>query len=176
MDLEAKAPLYSLFEETLRGLATIRAFGWQSHPSSKNDALLDRSQKPFYLLFAVQRWLILVLHVGVAGVAVLLIVLIVELRGTVAAGGVGLALLNIIQFSQNVKLLVTFWTTLETQIGAVSRIRTFTQTTHPKTSPSRTGLLSVLTGPRRAQSSSRKPPPRIGSSPLPPISSAPPTN
>lgn len=127
MDLEAKAPLYSLFEETLRGLATIRAFGWQTHLSSKNDTFLDESQKPFYLLFAVQRWLTLVLDLIVAAVAVLLIVLVVQLRGTVAAGGVGLALLNVIQFSQNVKLLVTFWTTLETQIGSVSRIRSFTE-------------------------------------------------
>ena len=127
MDLEAKAPLYSLFEESLRGLATIRAFGWQSQLASKNDAFLDQSQRPFYLLFAVQRWLALVLDLIVAAVAVLLIVLVVQLRGTVAAGGVGLALLNVIQFSQNVKLLVTFWTTLETQIGSVSRIRSFTE-------------------------------------------------
>lgn len=127
MDLEAKAPLYSLFEESLSGLATIRAFGWQSSLSNKNDTLLDRSQRPFYLLFAAQRWLTLVLDLIVAAVAVLLIVLVVELRGTVAAGGVGLALLNVIQFSQNVKLLVTFWTTLETQIGSVTRIRSFTE-------------------------------------------------
>lgn len=128
MDLETKAPLYSLFEESLSGLATIRAFGWQTSLSRKNDVLLDRSQRPFYLLFAVQRWLTLVLDLIVAAVAVLLIVLVVQLRGTVAAGGVGLALLNVIQFSQNVKLLVTFWTTLETQIGSVSRIRSFTDT------------------------------------------------
>jgi len=128
MDLEAKAPLYTLFEETLRGLSTIRAFGWQSSLATKNDAILDRSQRPFYLLFAAQRWLTLVLDMIVAAVAVLLIVLVVQLRGTVAAGGVGLALLNVIQFSQNVKLLATFWTTLETQIGSVSRIRSFTQT------------------------------------------------
>ncbi|KAB5511355.1 P-loop containing nucleoside triphosphate hydrolase protein [Coniochaeta sp. 2T2.1] len=135
MDLEAKAPLYTLFEETLRGLSTIRAFDWQSSLATKNDTLLDRSQRPFYLLFAAQRWLTLVLDLIVAAVAVLLIVLVVQLRGTVAAGGVGLALLNVIQFSQNVKLLVTFWTTLETQIGSVSRIRSFTKTSVSEDQP-----------------------------------------
>ncbi|KAK4170055.1 hypothetical protein QBC43DRAFT_329617 [Cladorrhinum sp. PSN259] len=129
MDIEAKAPLYSLFEESLRGLATIRAFAWQDKLEEKNHVLLDRSQRPFYLMFAIQRWLTLVLDLLVAAVAILLIVLVVELRGTVAAGGVGLALLNVIQFSQNVKLLVTFWTTLETQIGSVARIKGFTTTT-----------------------------------------------
>jgi ABC-type multidrug transport system fused ATPase/permease subunit len=128
LDLEAKAPLYSLFEESLSGLATIRAFGWQGALEEKNHFLLDRSQRPFYLLFAVQRWLTLVLDLLVAAVAVLLIVLVVSLRGTVAAGGVGLALLNVIQFSQNIKLLVTFWTQLETHIGSVARIKAFTET------------------------------------------------
>src|SRR5512140_1164350 len=66
MDLEAKAPFYTLFEESLRGLVTIRAFGWQQRLEDKNHALLDRSQRPFYLLFAVQRWLTLVLDLVVA--------------------------------------------------------------------------------------------------------------
>lgn len=135
MDIEAKAPLYSLFEESLSGLASIRAFAWQDTLRDKNHTLLDRSQRPFYLLFAVQRWLTLVLDMLVAAVAVVLVVLSVELRGTVSAGGVGLALLGVIQFSQNVKLLVTFWTMLETHIGSVARIRSFTETTMPEDQP-----------------------------------------
>ncbi len=135
MDLETKAPLYSLFEESLNGLATIRAFMWQDALNGRNHELLDRSQRPFYLLFAVQRWLTLVLDLVVAAVAVLLMVLVVQLRGTIAAGGVGLALLNVIQFSQNIKLLVTFWTTLETHIGSVSRIKSFTETAVPEDQP-----------------------------------------
>ena len=87
LDLENKAPLYSLFEESLSGMTTIRAFGWHKALDDKNHMLLDRSQRPFYLLFAVQRWLTLVLDLLVAAVAVLLMVLIVQLRGTMAAGG-----------------------------------------------------------------------------------------
>lgn len=55
LDLEAKAPLYAQFSDTLSGLATIRAFGWQAGFKTENDRLLDNSQKPFYLLFCVQR-------------------------------------------------------------------------------------------------------------------------
>lgn len=138
LDIEAKAPLYSLFEESLRGLATVRAFGWQETLEHKNRALLDRSQRPFYLLFAVQRWLTLVLDLIVAAVAVLLVILVVQLRGTVNAGGVGLALLGVIQFSQNIKLLVTYWTMLETHIGSVARIRSFTETTVSEDQPDET--------------------------------------
>ncbi|KAK3903067.1 ABC transporter [Staphylotrichum tortipilum] len=135
MDIETKAPLYSLFEESLSGLATIRAFGWQDALNDRNYRLLDSSQRPFYLLFAVQRWLTLVLDLVVAAIAVMLMILVVQLRGTMAAGGVGLALLNVIQFSQNIKLLVTFWTTLETHIGSVARIRSFTGTAVPEDLP-----------------------------------------
>ncbi|GAB1316857.1 hypothetical protein MFIFM68171_07067 [Madurella fahalii] len=120
LDIEAKAPLYSLFEESLSGLATIRAFGWQNTLQDKNRTLLDRSQRPFYLLFAVQRWLTLVLDLIVAAVAVLLVILVVTLRGT---------------FSQNIKLLVTYWTMPETHIGSVTRVRSFTQTTVSEDQP-----------------------------------------
>jgi len=126
LDLEAKSPLYTQFDEILTGLASIRAFGWQTFLENKAKELLDRSQRPFYLLFAIQRWLTLVLDLVVAAVATLLIVLVVALRGKLSAGYVGVALLNVILFSQSVKLLISFWTQLETHIGSVARIKTFT--------------------------------------------------
>ncbi|KAF2634043.1 hypothetical protein P280DRAFT_52852 [Massarina eburnea CBS 473.64] len=126
LDLEAKSPLYTQFNEILEGLATVRAFGWQSFLEEKAKALLDRSQRPFYLLFAVQRWLTLVLDLVVAAVATVLIILVVAMKGKLSAGYVGVALLNVILFSQHIKMLITFWTQLETHIGSVARIKTFT--------------------------------------------------
>ncbi|CAG7951809.1 unnamed protein product [Penicillium salamii] len=127
LDLEAKAPLYSHFSDCLQGLVTLRAFGWQHAMEQKNIELLDLSQRPFYFMFAIQRWLTLSLDMVVAGIAVLLIALVVGLRGTsFSAGSVGVALLNVIQFSQSIKLVVTFWTNLETHIGSIQRIKDFT--------------------------------------------------
>ncbi|KNG46388.1 canalicular multispecific organic anion transporter 1 [Stemphylium lycopersici] len=126
LDLEAKSPLYTQFSEILEGLATIRAFGWQEFVEEKAKALLDRSQRPFYLLFAIQRWLTLVLDLVVAAVATILIVLVVTLRGKLSAGYVGVALLNVVLFSQSIKLLISFWTQLETHIGSVARVKSFT--------------------------------------------------
>lgn len=126
LDLEAKSPLYTQFNEILEGLATIRAFGWQDFAEEKSKDLLDRSQRPFYLLFAVQRWLTLVLDFVVAGIATILIILVVALRGKLSAGYVGVALYNVVLFSQSIKLLITFWTQLETHIGSVARIKNFT--------------------------------------------------
>ena len=138
MDIEAKSPLYSLFVECLSGLATVRAFGWQKQLAQRNELLLDVSQKPFYLLWAVQRWLTVVLDLVVAAIAVLLMVLVVKLRGTMSAGYVGVALVNIITFNQSIKLLVTYWTTLETHIGAIARIRNFEAETATENLPTET--------------------------------------
>ncbi|KAL5045769.1 hypothetical protein BDW71DRAFT_183332 [Aspergillus fruticulosus] len=135
LDLEAKAPLYSHFTDTLGGLASLRAFGWQQALQEKQYQLLDRSQRPFYLLCAVQRWLTLTLDLVVAGIAVLLVILVVTLRGQISAGYVGVALLNVIMFSQSIKLLVTFWTNLETHIGSIQRVRSFTKTVHSEDLP-----------------------------------------
>ncbi|KAB8238859.1 putative ABC multidrug transporter [Aspergillus alliaceus] len=136
LDLEAKAPLYSHFSDCLSGLVTLRAFGWQQALEEKNNELLDFSQRPFYLLYAIQRWLTLTLDLVVAGIAVLLIVLVVVLRGSMSAGYVGVALLNVILFSQSIKLLVTFWTNLETHIGSILRVKLFSENVPSENLPS----------------------------------------
>ncbi|KAL8671339.1 MAG: hypothetical protein Q9168_004163, partial [Polycauliona sp. 1 TL-2023] len=135
LDLEAKSPLYSQFTEMMAGLTTLRAFGWQTALANKNSALLDRSQRPFYLLFAVQRWLQLVLDLVVAAVGVMLIILVTQLRGALSGTYVGVALLNVILFSQNLKLVLQFWTTLEIHIGAVCRVKNFSATVASEDGP-----------------------------------------
>ncbi|KAI9150479.1 ABC multidrug transporter B [Paramyrothecium foliicola] len=135
MDLEAKSPLYAQFTESLNGLATLRAFGWRGALEEKHHELLDRSQRPFYLLYAAQRWLTFVLDMVVAGIAIVLIVVVTQLRGTLSSGMIGVALVNVITFSQNIKLLLMFWTNLETQIGAIARIKAFTLHTDSEHEP-----------------------------------------
>lgn len=54
-DLEAKAPLYAHFTDALSGLSTIRAFGWESRLRAEHNRLLDLSQRPYYLMYCIQR-------------------------------------------------------------------------------------------------------------------------
>jgi ABC-type multidrug transport system fused ATPase/permease subunit len=129
LDLEAKSPLYSHFIESLSGLVTVRAFQWSDAFVEQNLVLLDNSQKPYYLLWCIQRWLALILDLMVTVLAVILMVLIVKLRESVSSGYVGLALLNVISFSQSLAWIIRQWTSLETSIGAVSRLKNFTSTT-----------------------------------------------
>ncbi|PQE04288.1 hypothetical protein CJF31_00011699 [Rutstroemia sp. NJR-2017a BVV2] len=129
LDLEAKSPLYSHFIETLSGLTTIRAFGWTEEFRKQNLALLDTSQKPYYLLFCIQRWLGLVLDLLVTALAVILMIFVVKLRSNISPGYVGLALLNVMTFNQSLAQIIKNWTQLETAVGAISRVKNFVATT-----------------------------------------------
>jgi ABC-type multidrug transport system fused ATPase/permease subunit len=129
LDLEEKAPLYTLFAETAAGLATVRAFGWGEKFSNKSTELLDRSQRPFYLMFCIQRWLSIVLDLLVTALVTILLVIVVVRRASISPGLVGLGLLTTINLSRQLANMVRNWTMLETSIGAVSRLRDFSRDT-----------------------------------------------
>ncbi|KAF4552927.1 ABC transporter-like protein 4 [Elsinoe fawcettii] len=129
LDLEEKAPIYTQFTETLDGLATIRAFDGGSAAIRKNHELVDRAQRPFYLMYAIQRWLALVLDLIIAALAVIVVGVAVGLRNNASPGFTGVSLTQIISFTSALKLLIMFWTQLETSIGAVTRIRQFEEQT-----------------------------------------------
>lgn len=125
LDLEAKAPIYSLFVETLNGLATVRAFGWQEKLRRRNHGLVDSSQKPFYLLYCIQRWLQFVLDILIAVLAILVVVFAIRFQKQTSGGSTGVALVNVLTCNQALVAFVQNWTLLETSIGAVSRVRAF---------------------------------------------------
>ncbi|KFY35276.1 hypothetical protein V494_06064 [Pseudogymnoascus sp. VKM F-4513 (FW-928)] len=129
LDLESKSPLYTHFIESLSGLATLRGFGWEEEFKRQNNQYLQASQRPFFLLATIQRWLALVLNLIVSGIAIIVAIAAVQLRGSIDPGFLGLALVNIMTLGTSLQSLVSFWTDLETSIGAVSRIRAFSEKT-----------------------------------------------
>ena len=135
LDLEAKSPLYSHFLETLEGLSTIRSFGWQSRFMEANIERLNRSQRPYYLLYCIQRWLELVLQLLVGAMAVIVVALATTLRGTSNGGLLGISLNAILAFQASLQGLITSWTLLETSLGAIARLKTFEANTPPEDKP-----------------------------------------
>jgi ATP-binding cassette subfamily C (CFTR/MRP) protein 1 len=128
LDIEAKAPLFAHFTDTLKGLPSIRAFGWQQPMEEKNFELLELSQRPFYMMNAIQRWLSLTLDLMVAGIAVILMALVATLEKK-DTGYMGVALYNVVLFTQSIKMLIQFWTNLETHIGSIARIKEYSEKT-----------------------------------------------
>lgn len=111
-------------------MASIRAYGWTGSYTKECARLLSNCQKPYYLLMCIQKWLAVVLGLIVAGLATVLAALAVTLKGsTVSAGFIGIALVNMMGLSQSLANLIVFWTSLETSLGAVSRIKSFSEDT-----------------------------------------------
>ncbi|KAJ6782801.1 hypothetical protein PWT90_09671 [Aphanocladium album] len=129
LDLESKTPLYTLFTETTDGLMYIRAYGWQQHKLESGFARLDASQKPYYLLFSLQRWLGLILDLLAAVIAVVLASLALKLRDTTSEAAFGLSFYHAIEFSRILTAVIRYWTHLETTVGAISRLRSFLRET-----------------------------------------------
>ncbi|OGM40676.1 hypothetical protein ABOM_010583 [Aspergillus bombycis] len=129
LDLECRSPLYSHFVEVLDGLPTIRAFGWQVASTEVLIQHLDQSQKPYYMLLCAQRWLNLVLDIVVMALATIVVTLAVELHESTNAGLLGVALNNILGFNQLLSFFITSWTTFETSLGAIARVKSFVETT-----------------------------------------------
>ncbi|CAK7233120.1 hypothetical protein SBRCBS47491_008499 [Sporothrix bragantina] len=137
-ELEAKAALITKISETSTsdGLSTIRAHGpvWVDKTFTQFDDRLDRSQEPLYLLFAVQRWLQLVLNLSVAGLVVVVLGTSValkqgNLKAKLSPGAVGVAFLNAVTFGETITQFITAWTGLETSLGAIARITLFQRQT-----------------------------------------------
>ncbi|KAJ5198318.1 Cyclic peptide transporter [Penicillium cinerascens] len=129
IEIELKAPLQSQLLEVHTGLLTIRAFGWMEHYQERNKVALTASQQPYYLLFCLQRWLNLVLDLLVAAIAILVVSIATTIARNSNTGFLGVALFNIVNFSGSLQQLIAQWTTLETSIGALSRIKSFVEDT-----------------------------------------------
>lgn len=129
LDIESKAPLYEKLNDVRKSMPHIRAFGWQSHFVAQCIALVNYSQKPYYIMFCIQRWLTIVLDLSVGGIAVILITCAVKFRNTTSQTAIGLALVNLTTFSQSLSKMITWWISMETAFGAVSRTKSFITTT-----------------------------------------------
>ncbi|CEO58360.1 Putative Multidrug resistance-associated protein/mitoxantrone resistance protein [Penicillium brasilianum] len=130
LDLEGKSPLFTHFLDTLKGIATLRVFGFIPDDVSKNASLVDASQRPAYLLLMVQEWLNLVLNLVVTIIAAILTTLVVCLHSISAFAGA--SLYSLMTFGESLSGIVIYYTKLETSIGAIARLKTFNETVTPE--------------------------------------------
>ncbi|KAI7229242.1 multidrug resistance-like protein [Hortaea werneckii] len=127
LEIEAKAPLLAYHIETLSGLPTIRAFSFEQETIKRTIGLLEGSQQPFYLLLCVQRWLGLVLDSIIACLVILIVFFALKVGSSASAGLTGAALVTLIACNQTLANLAESWTMMETCLGAVQRIKEFSE-------------------------------------------------
>lgn len=125
LELEAKAPLFTELREIGAGIEHMRSFGVEEHMIQRSYQRLDDSQRPYYYLLTVQRWLLLVLDVLALVVVTILVTVALLATQTTSQAALGLSLYNIASFSGLSKGLIQAWTMLETSLGAALRLRDF---------------------------------------------------
>lgn len=64
LDATTKSPIFASFQETLGGVATIRAYRQNSRFIAENEARVDRNQEAFFPSINTNRWLAVRLEVS----------------------------------------------------------------------------------------------------------------
>ncbi|KAJ3495797.1 hypothetical protein NLG97_g3135 [Lecanicillium saksenae] len=129
IELESSARLFKQFTETSDGMLHVRSFGWDQGFRRELYGALDRSQKPRYLLYCIQRWLTIGMDLAELIASVSLVAIATKLPEKTSSPAVGLALLSVMSFSGSATIYVEYWTTLETALGAIRRVRQFVMDT-----------------------------------------------
>lgn len=132
LDIELKAPIYTSLTETMEGLATIRAMGWQAAYERRFQVKVDESKRAIYMLFMIQRWLNFVLDLIIGALATVLVTIATQLRTSTDAAALGVGLSSVIGFSGLTSQFIVSYTELENSLGAVARIEECVQTIEPE--------------------------------------------
>lgn len=124
-----RSPIFSHFQETLGGLATIRGYGQQKRFEHINECRVDNNMSAFYPSINANRWLAYRLEfigsVIILGAATLSIF---KLRaGTMTAGMIGLSLSYALQITQTLNWIVRMTVEVETNIVSVERIKEYSE-------------------------------------------------
>ena len=129
LDIEAKSPLYTHFCETIAGISTIKAYRWQGQFQKTCDEHVNTSQRPYYTLLSIQKWLAFVLDLVVAVMAVVLVSIATFFNDKFSPAEIGVGLNLVLTFNDALAQAISSWTQLETSMGAVKRVQQFQDTT-----------------------------------------------
>ncbi|KAG0198978.1 hypothetical protein BGX28_007646 [Mortierella sp. GBA30] len=122
----SRSPIYSMFGETLAGVATIRAFSEQSRFMGDLLVKIDDSNRPFYFLWIANRWLS-VRSDSIGGIVALSSGIFILMNPIgIDAGTAGLALTYALEFVALVNFLVREYTEIEMELNAIERITEYT--------------------------------------------------
>jgi ABC-type multidrug transport system fused ATPase/permease subunit len=129
LDIEAKAPLYRLFTETLEGLSTIRAFAWQSELVLEATDSIEESQKAYYLFNSVQLWLSVALETMSSTLAVMLVALALFVPTSSDPGRIGIGMTTAMMFTVGLHVVTSAWASTENSLASLARTRDFERDT-----------------------------------------------
>ena len=121
LDSLAMSPIFSHFSETLQGLAVVRAFRSQGTFMEKNKYLLNESNKCFWPIQCVNRWLSVRLELLGNFIVLCSAVVVAGIMPT-SAGLAGLSLTSALNLTGLMSWMVRQTTELEVNMNSVERL------------------------------------------------------
>jgi ABC-type multidrug transport system fused ATPase/permease subunit len=122
LNSNSKSPILNHFNESLNGLATIRAYGFQKRFLSKNLTNLDDNNRTFFLLWSTNRWLHWRVDVVGASVAFITGILVLQNWGLIEPGWAALSLTYSLMFTGNVVWFIRMYAMNEMNLNSVERV------------------------------------------------------
>jgi ABC-type multidrug transport system fused ATPase/permease subunit len=117
-----RSPIYQHFGETLTGVVTIRAYGDNLRFIRDNLNNIDTNNRPFYYLWALNRWLSVRVDLGGALVSFFAAIFVIMNVDKLDAGLAGISLTYAISFTDHVLWCVRLYSMLEMSMNSVERI------------------------------------------------------
>ncbi|KAJ6072100.1 hypothetical protein N7499_010114 [Penicillium canescens] len=128
MDLiDMKLPMFAI--GFAGGISTIKAYRWQGQFQKTCDEHINTSQRPYYSLLSIQKWLAFVLDLVVAVMAVVLVSIATFFNDKFSPAEIGVGLNLVLTLNDALTQAISSWTQLETSMGAVKRVQQFQDTT-----------------------------------------------
>ncbi|KDE07748.1 hypothetical protein MVLG_02020 [Microbotryum lychnidis-dioicae p1A1 Lamole] len=128
LDATTKSPIFASFQETLGGVATIRAYRQSARFIAENEARVDRNQEAYFPSINCNRWLAVRLEFLGSNIifftALLCVIALVRNRN-VDAGLIGIALSYALSTTQTLNWIVRSATEVETNIVSVERVQEY---------------------------------------------------
>lgn len=126
LDSVTRSPLYSLFGETVSGVAVIRAFGASTIALKQMMRLADTNILAFYWSWTVNRWLSARFNI-LSSIIVGIVAVMILLTPTVSASMAGFALAFAGTISHNLLFVVRRFVQLEQSMVALERIKEYSE-------------------------------------------------
>ncbi|CDK29967.1 unnamed protein product [Kuraishia capsulata CBS 1993] len=129
LDSVSRSPVYAHFQETLNGVATIRAYGQLDRFKFLNQHNMDHNIGAYHPAISANRWL--AVRLEFLGSLIILSsagLLMLTLRsGKVSAGIVGLSVSYALQITQSLNWIVRMTVEIETNIVSVERVLEYSE-------------------------------------------------
>ncbi|CAO3646433.1 unnamed protein product [Mucor hiemalis] len=121
----SRSPIYVQFNESVNGVATIRAFGAQFRFINENHNKIDCNNRPFLWMWATNRWLHCRVDVLGAFVGFCTGFVLVLGRNWINPGLAGLSLSYSLTFTHNVLWVVRMYAANEMNMNAIERVHEY---------------------------------------------------